>query len=310
MESNNVDCDFLYCKSYEVCLDEAYAQDLAKSLAEYRKTGGDVSHIKFYQGAEAKAKTGVAGAVCAYEWYAASNHPGKLTQWILSDVISKEAKLWTHCPATKIAKGRGDGRWDVETTRGVVSADTVIHCTNAYAAHLLPELSGLITPRRAQGHSYVPPASLSGENRLQGTMSLRYGKGHYFSVNQLKDGTVILGGQATRTDADRNEEYMKDRITFDDTKHNPQLKRNSVDEFSTLASTPSQAFRPGEGFMHVWTGIVGETPDAVPFIGPIDGMEGQWICAGFNGHGELSLPSHHVEHHSNLTFLRHGANLS
>ena len=27
------------------------------------------------------------------------------------------------------------------------------------------------------------------------------------------------------------------------------------------------------------------TPDSVPVVGAVDGKLGQWICAGFNGHG-------------------------
>ncbi|VUC23341.1 unnamed protein product [Clonostachys rosea] len=288
VETNEIDCDFVYTTTLEVCMNETHAASMAEAFSRYRQAGGDVSHVRFYQGEEAKAKSGVSAAICAYEWPAGSNHPGKLTQWILSDIIAKGARLWTHCPAIKVSKCQRPGgkRWDVQTPRGVTNANTVVHCTNAYAAYLLPELSGLITPRRAQGHSYIPPASLSGENMLKSTMSLRYGPSHYFSVNQLKDGTVILGGQATRTDADRNEEYMKDRASFDDSKHNPEQKMNSVTEFAKLAARgPSSQPRPGEGLSHVWTGIVGETPDAVPFIGPIEGLEGQWICAGFNGHG-------------------------
>ncbi|KAI8713945.1 DAO domain-containing protein [Fusarium sp. LHS14.1] len=289
VELNNVDCDFNYTSTFEVCLGQDYTNYLAKALTEFRDAGGDVSHIKFYEGEEAKAKTRVPGALCAYEWPAASNHPGKLCQWILSDVIRRGGKLWTHCPATKILKHQGSAgmRWDVSTPRGVISVKSVIHCTNAYAASLLPELAGVVTPRRAQGHSYVPPASLSGHNSLKSTMSLRYGPGHYFSINPLNDGTLVLGGAASRRDSDLTPEFTKDKFTIDDSTYNPTMMKSSVAEFSMLAfgSSSKSLTRPGEGLSHVWTGIIGETPDAVPFVGAIDGLEGQWICAGFNEHG-------------------------
>ncbi|KAJ4253360.1 hypothetical protein NW762_010515 [Fusarium torreyae] len=289
VKANNVKCDFNYTTTFEVCLTQNYKDYLEKALAGFRDAGGDVSHIKFYEDDEAKIRTRVPATLCAYEWPAASNHPGKLCQWILSDVIRRGGKLWTHCPGTKIQQHRGstEMRWDVSTPRGVISAQTVIHCTNAYAASLLPELTRIVTPRRAQGHSYVPPASLSGENTLKSTMSLRYGPGHFFSVNPLKDGTIIFGGGASRNDSEWTPEFLKDRFTFDDSKHNPFIMKSSIAEFSTLAfgSPEKTPDRSGEGFSHVWTGIVGETPDAVPLVGPIDGLDGQWICAGFNGHG-------------------------
>lgn len=288
VDSNNINCDFNYTTTFEVCLDQGHAADLATALAEFRDAGGDTSHIKFYEGEEAKAKTKVPAAFCAYEWPAASNHPAKLCQWILSDVIRKGAKLWTHCPALRIQKHQGltKKRWDVHTSQGVIAAETIVHCTNAYAAFLLPELASVVMPRRAQGHSYVPPLSLSGHDTLKSTMSLRYGAKHYFSINQLSDGTVILGGLATRNDRERTPEWWQDRTTFDDSTHNAYMMGSSIAEFSKLAG--SEPTCPGEGFSHVWTGIVGETPDAVPFVGPVEGLDGQWICAGFNGHGELT----------------------
>ncbi|CAJ0546754.1 Ff.00g013810.m01.CDS01 [Fusarium sp. VM40] len=291
VETNNVDCDFNYTMTFEACLNADYKEYLVSAFAAFRDAGGDVSHIRFYDGEEAKIKTRLPAALCAYEWPAASNHPAKLCQWILSDVIRKGGQLWTHCPATKILEHKASPstgmRWDITTPRGTVSAKTVIHCTNAYAAFLLPELADTIKPRRAQGHSYVPPDSLSGANTLRSTMSLRYGPKHFFSVNPLRDGMIILGGGASRQDSDWTPDYLKDRFTFDDSTHNPSIMANSIDEFSVLAfGSPSvKTERHGEGFSHVWTGIVGETPDAVPLVGPIDGLDGQWICAGFNGHG-------------------------
>lgn len=35
----------------------------------------------------------------------------------------------------------------------------------------------------------------------------------------------------------------------------------------------------------VWTGILGYTNDLVPYAGAVPSKDGQFICAGFNGHG-------------------------
>jgi glycine/D-amino acid oxidase-like deaminating enzyme len=34
-----------------------------------------------------------------------------------------------------------------------------------------------------------------------------------------------------------------------------------------------------------WTGILAATSDGRPFVGEVPGMDGVWVCAGFNGHG-------------------------
>ena len=179
-------------------------------------------------------------------------------------------------------------RWAAHTPRGIIAAETVIHCTNAYAAFLLPELARFITPRRAQAHSFVPPLSASGEKVLRPTISLRYNLHHFFSVNQiLGSGTFVLGGSSTRNETDSSPQLVAATVSFDDSKHCETFAQNSRREFLDLFPYPEGVTaRPGEGFEQVWTGILGMTPDSVPLVGPIDGLEGQWICAGFNGHGK------------------------
>ncbi|KAJ5919842.1 FAD dependent oxidoreductase [Penicillium verhagenii] len=294
VKEHNVDCDFNYMRTFEVSLTEEFTRLLGNSLAAFEAAGGDVSHVRFYEGEAAKKETRVPGAMCAYESPAASNHPGKLVQWILSDFIAKGGKLWTHCPATRIERSQGvrNSKWEVHTPRGIIAAQTVVHCTNAYAAYLLPELSKFITPRRSQVNSFVPPLSLSGEGTLKHTMALRYHADHFFSVNSLKNGMVVLGGTGTRSSADMTRE---DLITFDDSKYSDILAQNSTKEFLGLCKEPESApLRHGEGLDHAWTGIIGMTADRAPLVGPIEGLEGQWICAGFNGHGNLFL--HLTEH--------------
>ena len=79
VEANNVDAEFKYTTTFDVCLSQTFADHQARSLAAYGAVGGDTSHVKFYDGYEAKLKTRVPNAICAYEWPAASNHPAKLT---------------------------------------------------------------------------------------------------------------------------------------------------------------------------------------------------------------------------------------
>lgn len=292
--SNGIDCDFNYTTTMDACLSQDFADYQAKAMAAYRAAGGDVSQVKFYEGEEAKAKTKVPSAICAYEWPAGSNHPAKLCQWILNDVISNGVKLWTHCPATRISKRElsveSDFRWDVHTPRGKVAADTIIYCTNAYAALLLPNLAKFVTPKSAQSHSFVPPPCFSGENTFKSKMSLRYSLHNFFSMNQLRDGTIILGGSGTGSASDWDAEMLARKETFDDSTYSHKIKENSTREFTKLAQSVGYTtpLRHGEGLSHVWTGIIGMTPDSVPLVGPMEGLDGQWICAGFNGHGEHS----------------------
>lgn len=287
---HNIDCDFNLTTTFEVCFSEKFVTEAADALEAYKRAGGDVTQVKFYKGDEAIARTRVSGALCAYEWTAASNHPGKLVQWILNDAISKGVKLWTHCPVTKVVKHQSAGdqfRWDVHTPRGIIATETVIHCTNAYAAYLVPELSQFIIPNRAQSHAFIPRHSLSGGNTLKSTMALRYDVGSFFSVNQLLNGTIIFGGTGIRSLSENPEGPSGFMNTFDDTTYSELIAENAKREFNDLSREPRAVpLRHGEGLDHVWTGIIGMTPDSVPLVGPIEGLEGQWICAAFNGHGK------------------------
>ncbi|KAJ5767076.1 uncharacterized protein N7511_004692 [Penicillium nucicola] len=293
VKEHDINNDFTDLTTFETCLTQDAADYTAKAFIAYKAAGGDVSQVQVHEGDEARAKTRVPTAISAYEWPAASNNPAKLVQWILADFISKGGQLWTHCPATKITKYAGStpsARWNIHTPRGTVAAETVIHCTNAYAAFLLPNLSDFITPRRSQVNSFIPCQSLSGAETLKKTMALRYSSSHFFSVNPLRDGTINFGGSGTRDGSDTEVENWKALLTFDDRCFHSTLVKNSQVEFENLASASiNDPLRLGEGFDYAWTGIQGITPDNVPLVGPVGGLEGQWICAGFNGHGELAI---------------------
>jgi glycine/D-amino acid oxidase-like deaminating enzyme len=288
VKKHNVPCDFELSTTFDVCLTPEFAQYEAESLEAYRQAGGDVSHVSFYGGEEAAKRTKVASAVAAYEWPAGSSHPAKLAQWILSDMIERGVRLWTHCPATDVrthAGGHAPARWDVQTPRGTIAAENVVHCTNAYSSYLLPELSRFVTPNRAQAHSFVPTFSLSGANARTSTMSLRYSLHHFFSFIQRRgDGTVIFG--VSRGNPEWTDKTRQSIVSFDDTHYNKEVAATSEREYTKIfPGRDGNANRHGEGAEHYWSGIIAMTPDSVPMVGAIDGKPGQWICAGFNGHG-------------------------
>lgn len=282
----DVPCDFDLTTTFDVCLTTEFAEYEAKSFEAYQAAGGDVSHVRFYDGDEAKRRTRVPEAVAAYEWPAGSSHPAKLAQWLLSSVIKEGAQLWTHCPAIAVTESERPGfRWDVRTPRGTIAAHKVVHSTNAYAAALLPHLSGYITPNRAQAHSLVPASAFSAEKAFTSTMSLRYSLHHFYSVNQRKgDGTIVLG--VSRSNPELSAETLAIRESFDDGAFNQEIVDDALKRFKIMfPEDDPESERHGEGLDHAWTGIIGMTPDSVPYVGAIDELPGQYICAGFNGHG-------------------------
>ncbi|KAJ5097988.1 FAD dependent oxidoreductase [Penicillium argentinense] len=286
VKNHNVQCDFNLTTTFDVCMTPEFAKYEADSFEAYRQAGGDTSHIKYYLGKEAQERTRVPGAVAAYEWPGGSSHPAKLAQFLLQSVIQKGARLFTFCPATEVKQNEtSPTAWDVHTPRGTVTAETIIHCTNAHAALLLPQLESYIRPNRAQAHSIVPTPALAAENALQSTLSLRYSLYHFYSLIQRKDdGTLVLG--VSRTNPTLSEETLASRFSTDDTRYNEEIAQDAVRNFGDLfPSYSSEGSAHGEGVDHAWTGIIAMTTDSVPFVGAIDSLPGQYICAGFNGHG-------------------------
>ena len=301
VKKHAVPCDFHLTTTFDVCLTNEFAAYESDALKAFGAAGGDSSHVCFFVGKEARKRTGIRTAISAYEWPAASIHPSKLVQWLLNHVVSKGVQLFTHCPVERIQQSvqRGDQsrhRWDVMTPRGIITSPTIIHCTNAYAGLLLPGLAQFLTPKYAQAQSVVPLSSLSGNKALQNTYRVWYSLLHVYSLIQRQDdGTIILGGSLRnpliyqRTlgettgvdDRSFNAEVISDRLE--------QLKLNFDQDFASHEVN-------GEGIDHAWTGIIGTTTDAVPFVGPIPGLQGQFICAGFNGFGKWTISIHFQQH--------------
>ncbi|KEF62115.1 uncharacterized protein A1O9_00087 [Exophiala aquamarina CBS 119918] len=283
VKKHQVQCDFNPTTTFDVCLTPEFATYEADSFEAFKKAGGNVSHVKFYQGEEAQKRTRVPSAVAAYEWPAGSSHPAKLAHWLLSSAMAQGARLWTHCPATQVKKGSNE-QWEVQTPRGTILARKVIHCTNAYAAALLPQLDTFVTPNKAQAHSVVPSQAFSGEGLLESTMSLRYSMHHFYSLIQRQgDGTVILG--VSRANPELSAATKAQIVSFDDSSFNPEIVEDAMTRFKVMFPESNTKLRHGEGLDHAWTGIIAMTPDSVPLVGPIDELRGQYICAGFNGHG-------------------------
>jgi glycine/D-amino acid oxidase-like deaminating enzyme len=287
VSKHHVPCDFNLATTLDVCLTPEFAEFNARSFREYKDAGGDVSHVKVYEGEAAAHRTGIKETVSAYEWPAGSSHPAKLAQWLLSQSIAKGASLFTQCPAVSICRSSSpETWWDVETPRGTITAHTVVHCTNGFAGHLLPKLKPYVTPTRAQALSFVPPIALSGSNMLASTMSLRYSLYKFYSVMQRKaDGIFIVGASIRNPDLSRD--TVEAMATRDDTAFNQEIKQDIILNFEKYFPVcDSGRLRHGEGTQHVWSGILGMTVDSVPFVGRLDDLPGQYVCAGFNGHGK------------------------
>jgi len=194
----------------------------------------------------------------------------------------------------------------VKTARGdVVDCRAVVHCMNGYSAGLLPELEGSLVPVRNQVAVAAPPAGA----RLPVDAAV-YAREGYVYYSPRADGRMVIGGF-------RDTLPHREVGTHDDGSLDPLVSaalrgylpahfpQHYAEAGPGTTDTP-----PGDGRLHVeyemeWAGILGFTKDRFPLVGPLPALPegsrallqgsssgntstsraGQYICAGFSGHG-------------------------
>ncbi|KIP01827.1 hypothetical protein PHLGIDRAFT_131084 [Phlebiopsis gigantea 11061_1 CR5-6] len=197
--------------------------------------------------------------------------------------------LYTRTPVTSISPysdSASPRRWSVETPRGMISCSYILHATNAYVSHLLPHMSGPdgVIPTRGQVmavRATAPPDAIT---------SSAWGANEgfeYWFPRPVKPGEaaplVIIGGG--REAAKPTYELYE----VDDSVCNEEVGR--VMRRFLPSVFPGKYDENGEPEVE-WSGIMGFTKTGDPFVGPVVSasgdpkpFEGQYLSAGFSGHG-------------------------
>lgn len=203
-----------------------------------------------------------------------------------------DLRIHTHTPVTSVTRSPSGSsstnpRYILSTPRGPISCSRVVHATNAYTSHLLPSLSGPngIVPTRGQ----IIATRASVGRALNKANGWSGNRGYeYWFPRPLKTGEVtplvILGG-GREASGPRFELYVDD-----DSSTNPAVGKELRDFLPAVFG--SNLGHGNEPEME-WTGIMGYTAIGDPFVGPVldfstgdrQDYEGQYIAAGYTGHG-------------------------
>ncbi|ROW17848.1 hypothetical protein VPNG_00806 [Cytospora leucostoma] len=290
VEKEHIDCEFELRRSYDVFRSEG---DARRTEASWRRDflGGQhgwTEDVQWLGPGLAERLTSVRGARGAFSVPACSFWPYKLVTGLLERSVARNGRLnlQTETPVLRVQQaaaagggGGGGGGNVVHTARGVVRAKKVVFATNAYAAALLPEYRGVITPYKGTAaHLAVEDGAEPVFPHLSHTYNIDFGSKQELDtvdyLNPRPDGGIVVGG------AKWIYEKQKD------------LWYNTVDD-STLVQPVMEA-EYFEGYMQrtfrgwkdsgtevdkVWTG------NGVPHVGKVPQKEAQWILAGFNGGG-------------------------
>jgi len=161
---------------------------------------------------------------------------------------------------------------EVETTRGTISARTVVNAAGPYARDI-GKMVGLEVPvfpyrRHIFITETIMPRSGAPGSKI---MVIDFETTFYFH----REGPGILFGMS---DPDEPSSYNS-TVSWEFLE---KVTRTAVKRLPDLAEA---------GIAHAWAGLYEMTPDAMPIIGPARQVEGMFIVAGFSGHGFQHSPS-------------------
>lgn len=197
VKENNVDCDLWVGETLDVPLDDEVVRVAKEMFKRYAEAGGKVDHIQvIHNPVEAAQKPRIKSAKACYAWQTSTLQPWKLTAHIMRGNIIKGANLQTRTTTKSISEGTGVWKWSVNTERGDIACDTVVHATNAYSAALEPLLRGIITPKPHMCNRLVPLQVFSGSRAIGNSYSILVTDGAFSSINprSSSDGNIMFGG--------------------------------------------------------------------------------------------------------------------
>lgn len=261
VEEYNVACDLHFNRWVTLALTPEQATDLRQSYDQMAAHG---LVTDFWDAAEAAKQTHSSLFQAALvEPHHAQLWPAKLVLGIAQVAAQKGAII---CPQTNVQTvQRQSDSFILQTDKGQIEAKSIVHATNAFTHHLLPELKDIITPVRGQVIATEPVPRLWDFDWLANNS-------YEYAIQRL-DGRIIFGGMRRRSPT-------RESGVEDDTTLEPNVSQG-------LRSFLREAFEPlrEAKIDYEWTGIMGYTPDDNPLIGKVPGRPDEYIAAGYTGHG-------------------------
>ncbi|KAF1992675.1 FAD dependent oxidoreductase [Amniculicola lignicola CBS 123094] len=305
-----VDCENQKCDTVDAIYDQETFENGKKAIealridaTEKEREEGGMAWYKIYAAEEAMARfhlddknrnpevdedEPLAGA---FEYMAGRVNAYRLATGILKICVQKGLRLCTTTPVNEVRSstktGAGAPKYDVQTPHSIISTDSVIFATNGYTPYLLSPFQGLIVPLRGQITAQRPGKATTLPSPLRTTYSFIYKSGYEYMIPRpLPEGGqhIVIGGGLLRQPEGAASEYG----TVDDSTLVDSISKylcGSLVGYFGRENWGETDDEGGDRIVQEWTGIMGETADGRPFVGEVPGKPGQFMSAGFNGHG-------------------------
>ncbi|RHZ60856.1 hypothetical protein CDV55_106812 [Aspergillus turcosus] len=276
VEREQIDCDFRLTRTIDVWCNEEAAKGARKVYERMKAYGfGYMDDVDFHT-KNVEGICGVKNALACASYTAATIWPYKFIMHLLAKLIaSGNVNLQTHTPATAVTSS--DSKFTIDTPRGTLHANKVIHTSNAYVSSLLPQYKHNIIPCKGICcRIAVPegnPAPLLTNSYIERTRDnvLSY-------LIPRADGSIIVGGASALFKPHREQWYNNtdDSVLIDAAK----------DFYDGYMQRTFRGWEDsGARVEQIWTGVMGYSYDSNPHVGAVPEHEGQFVLAGLNGHG-------------------------
>ncbi|BCR84907.1 NAD(P)/FAD-dependent oxidoreductase [Aspergillus chevalieri] len=274
-----IDCDLNITRNMNVYLNEAHGEKAKRTYeALASQAHSFVEDIHYTPQKHAEGISGVKGAKACMSYTAGTLWPYKFVLGLLSKIVDYSAlNVQANTPVTSVSS-ESDSSHLVNTPRGSIHASKVIYATNAYTPGLLPEYSSHIVPVRGICcHITIPEGKNAPFLPYSYILNTENGDGCSYLITR-PDGSIITGG-AQYTFKEAKEQWYG--VVDDSTLIEP-----AKDYYNDYMQRTFQGWEDSGAYVkEIWTGIMGYSYDSNPHVGEIPDKPGQYICAGFNGHG-------------------------
>ncbi|KAJ5466598.1 hypothetical protein N7539_009554 [Penicillium diatomitis] len=279
VRNEGIDCDLTFTRSYDIFLDAdhlAAAKAYYDSLVQYDLDF--MSDVEYLTEKEAQTIAKVKNAKGGFSFSAGHLWPYKLVAGLIRIAVSRGLQLHTKTMVTGIGQTPSlEGFWPVTTSRGVIHARKIIFATNAYTSALAPEYSRAIVPCKGLC-TQIQAAPGAPYEAIPETYVIRHGPGCFIYQISRKDGSIIVGG-AEYTYRDSPAQWYSNS-------EDGSVIPNVETYFDGYMQRTFHGWEDSQATVkQKWTGVMGYSADSLPHIGAIPNKPGQFIAAGFNGHG-------------------------
>jgi dimethylglycine dehydrogenase len=198
--------------------------------------------------------------------------PASVTQALVAGALARGAAIVRHAPVSALARSRGG--WTVTTPKGSIRAETVVNAAGQWSRQV-GRLVGVELPVVPLQHQYVVTEPLPEVAALTRELPVLRDTDASFYVRQ--EGEGLLVGPFERNP----KTWALDGVPDD---FHGRLLPGDIDQISdvlVLAGQRVPAFADA-GIRTVVNGPDGYTPDGRCLMGPVPGLHGYHVLAGFS----------------------------